>query len=437
MLVHCSGPVKTRRVIGRRTMTALVVISIIGSAIFGVPSEAIRLVGSRSPLAMVMAAILMGIIVLPIAEVASRFSHPGGLYLYARTAFGRFVGLQIGWFWLLAIVGGGAAAVNLFLTYLSPFFPPMTHGWPRIVAILMLVCVPTAANYVGVRQGAMLTALFTVAKLLPLAVVIGFGLFTRPTTLVPSELVRPAWTHWLKVSLILFYAFSGWEDTLVPTGEIREPHKTLPFALLTSLAFCAVIYSLFQFAVLRTVGSASLENPVAQTVSVLFGPGAVSMLAVSVMLSTFGWLCGAFLNAPRFPLALVEQGDSPEYLGRLHPRFGTPYIGVVLYGLVVFALASTSSFLWAIELTAGALTIFYSIGCLALFRLRKLDPSGTSFHAPFGRSFATLGVLISVALLTQLELRQLGLMSITCLLAIFNWLWARGRNQPALSPAPS
>jgi basic amino acid/polyamine antiporter, APA family len=105
---------EAQRVIGPWTMTSLVVNSIIGSAIFGVPSEPIRLVGRRSPAAMVIASVLMGIIILPSAEVASRFSRAGGLYLYARTTFGRFVGLQVGWFWLLAIAGGGAAGINLF-----------------------------------------------------------------------------------------------------------------------------------------------------------------------------------------------------------------------------------------------------------------------------------------------------------------------------------
>jgi amino acid transporter len=325
--------------------------------------------------------------------------------------------------------------VNLFLTYLDPFFPPITHGWPRLLAILLLVCVPTAANYVGVRQGALLSVVFTIAKLLPLTLVIGFGLFKLPAAFVSAKLVTPEWAAWPKVLLILLYAFSGWEDALLPTGEIKEPHRTLPFALLTSLAVCAVVYSLFQFVVVRTVGTAPSSNSVADTVSVLFGARAVPLLSLSVMLSTFGWLSGAFLNAPRFPVALVEQGDAPEHLGRLHPKFGTPYAGVILYAVVVFVLASTGSFIWAIELTAGALTIFYSIGCLALFRFRKLDTNENIFRAPFGRSFATLGIVLSIALLTQLETRQLGLMSFTCLLAAANWFWARGRDVPTLSSA--
>ncbi len=121
------------RPIGRWRMAALVINCIIGSAIFGVPSEAIRLVGNSSPLAMLAAALLMGIIMLPIAEVASQFSEAGGVYLYARTAFGRFVGLQVGWFWLLAIIGGGAAGANLFLTYLAQFLPWVAHGWPALL----------------------------------------------------------------------------------------------------------------------------------------------------------------------------------------------------------------------------------------------------------------------------------------------------------------
>ena len=98
------------RSIGRWAMIGLVINSIIGSGIFGVPSELIRLLGRASPLAMIVAALAMAVIMAAVTEVASQFSDPGGPYLYVRTAFGRFAGLQVGWFWLLAVVGGGAAS---------------------------------------------------------------------------------------------------------------------------------------------------------------------------------------------------------------------------------------------------------------------------------------------------------------------------------------
>jgi APA family basic amino acid/polyamine antiporter len=193
------------------------------------------------------------------------------------------------------------------------------------------------------------------------------------------------------------------------------------------LALCASIYTLFQFVVAQIAGTAPSSNAVIDTASALLGSKGVPLVSAAVMLSTFGWLSGSFLNAPRFPLALAEHGDSPEYLGRLHSRFGTPYIGVVLYGVVVFALAASGSFIWAVELTAGALTIFYSVGCLALFRLRKVNDSQRVFRIPFGRFFAATGITLSGALLAQLEVRQIALMSLTCILAIGNWLWARAQ----------
>src|SRR3954447_9985510 len=224
------------RPIGRWKMTALVINCIIGSAIFGVPSEAIRLVGSRSALAMLLAAMVVGIIILPMAEVASQFSEAGGLYLYARTAFGRFVGLQVGWFWLLGSIGGGAACANLFLTYLAQFIPEIAHGWWRAATILLVVAIPTTANYLGVRQGVRLSVLFTAAKVFPLALVIGLGLLPRdlPRQSVVSGLSSPSGA-WAQVMLILIYAFSGAEDTLLPTGEVQQPRHTIPFALITGL----------------------------------------------------------------------------------------------------------------------------------------------------------------------------------------------------------
>ena len=420
-------------------MVALVVNCIVGSAIYGVPSEVTRLVGGASPLAMIVAALLMGIIVLPIAEVASQFTEPGGMYLYARTAFGRFVGLQIGWFWLLAVVGGGAAGANLFLSYLEPFVPSVTRGVPRVTALLLLISVPTIANYLGVRQGATLAFVLTVAKLLPLALVIVLGvLHFGEGVHAPSALPASSagWSAWVKTLLILVYAFSGWEDALVPSGEVKQPRRTVPFALATGLLICALIYTLLQFTIVRTIGNSSTEHPVVDTVSVLVGHGAGLFVAVAVMISTYGWISGAFLNAPRLAVALAYQGDCPLFLGKLHPRFHTPSAGILLYAVAVAALAVTGTFLWVVAVTAGAVVIFYLIGCAALIRLRHLQPNVPAFRAPFGPVFATLGILISAVLMTELELRQLGLMCFTALVAAANWLWAR-RNTPAAESIPS
>ena len=146
------------RAIGRWSLTALVINSIIGASIFGLPSELIRLLGRASPIAMLVAALIMSAIVACMAEVGSQFEEAGGVYLYVRTAFGRFAGLQVGWFWLLASIGGGAASANLFVQYFATIWPAAQHSVVRIGIITTLIAIPTAANYVGVRSGAKLSA---------------------------------------------------------------------------------------------------------------------------------------------------------------------------------------------------------------------------------------------------------------------------------------
>ena len=123
------------RSIGRWTLTALVVNAIVGSSIFGLPSELTRLLGRASPIAMLVAAAIIAIIIACMAEVASQFSKTGGPYLYVRTSYGRFAGLQVGWFWILASMGGGAGCANLFVQYLGSIWHPATEPGVRIAVI--------------------------------------------------------------------------------------------------------------------------------------------------------------------------------------------------------------------------------------------------------------------------------------------------------------
>src|SRR4051794_3958945 len=375
------------RSIGRGTMTVLVINTIIGSAIYGVPSEIIRLVGRASPLAMILAALAMAVIMLPIAEVASQFSEPGGMYLYARTAFGRFVGLQVGWFWLLAIVGGGAAGANLFLSYLATFLPSVTHGWAHVLALILLIAIPTAANYLGVREGVTLSLLLTITKMLPLGLVIVLGLLhlSHGVPLHSSApAVSPGWNAWLTALLLLVYSYSGYEDALMPTGEVAQPRRTIPFALGMGLLVCALVYTLLQFVIVATVGASPTDHPLVDATSVLIGHSGAFFVAIAVMVSTYGWISGAFFNAPRFAVSLAAQGDCPALLGKLHPRFHTPSAGILLYAVAVSLLAVTGTFLWAVALTAGSIMIFYSVACAALIRLRRLQPDAPALRVPFG-----------------------------------------------------
>jgi APA family basic amino acid/polyamine antiporter len=419
------------RAIGRWTMTALVINGIIGSGIFGLPSELTRLLGRASPISMVVGGIAMSIIAACLAEVASQFSEPGGPYLYARTAFGRFAGMQVGWFSLLSPMGGTAANASLFMIYLSGFLPWAGRGWPRGLLLAILISVPTIANYVGVRNGAKLTDFLTLAKLLPLALLIALGLlrFGRHFEVIHrTEITTPGLASWLTALLLLTFAYGGFENALIPTGEVKDPRHTIPFSLLMGLLASVLIYALVQFVTVATIGISPTSRPLADTASVLIGSHGALFVSIAVMVSTYGWLSGGILNVPRLACSLAQQGDAPLFLGKLHPRFNTPAIAIVLFASIAWLLAATGVFLWLVALTAGAHTVVYLGSCAALIRLRRQHGARRGLRIPFGQGLALIAIVICLAVLTQLHRGEGLLMGVTVLVATANWWWAKYKN---------
>jgi basic amino acid/polyamine antiporter, APA family len=416
------------RSIGRWTLTALVINCIIGGGIFGLPGEVTRLLGRASPLAMIFAALGMAVIIACITEVGSQFSEAGGPYLYVRTAFGRFMGLQIGWFHLLVVVAPMAALANLFVNYLGTFLAAPLNTWERGSLMAILIAIPAVANCFGVRSGANLSNVVTIAKLVPLGFLILFGVgrfVHQPQLIHVSEIASPGLSNWVSAMVLLLFAYGGWENALIPTGEMREPRRTIPVGLGTGLLVCAAIYALLQFITVATIGAMTTDRPLAQTASVLLGHGGAAFVAIAAMLSTYGWISGAILSGPRLAYSLAAQGDFPAFLARLHPRFHTPIIAILFCAITGWVLAFSGTFLWLVALSSGATMILYSGMCASLIRLRKLRPNALALRIPFGPVLAALGVAICLALTTGLKRREVLLMCITALAATINWLWAR------------
>jgi amino acid transporter len=418
------------RTIGRWAMTGLVINGVIGSGIFGVPGELTRTLGRASPFAMLIAAVVMGIIAAAMTEVASQFSEPGGPYIYVRTAFGRFLGIQVGWFWLLSLVSGAAAGTNLFVGYLASFLPSAAHGWTRAVAITVLIAIPATANYFGVRSGANFTNLFTVAKILPLAFLIIFGLFRfghQIQIVHLSEIVSPGWNPWLSALLLLLFVYGGYEDSLAPLGEVENPRRTVPFALATGLLVCAVVFTLVQLVTVAAIGTVITDRPLVEVAVKLIGQGGAILVAVAVMISSYGYIIGTILSAPRVVYALSSHGDFPYSLSRLHPRYHSPALATCIYALLVWLLALTGTFLWVAAVSAGSMALYYGAICASLIQLRKTRPDAQALRLPFGRAIALAGIAICIALLSRLSVREALLMCITAVIASGNWWWARQR----------
>lgn len=415
------------RAIGRVGFTALVVNCIIGSGIFGMPGEIYRKLGAAGPLAMVAGALAMAIFIACAAEVGSQFSEAGGPYLYTRRAFGPFAGLVVAWFLFLVGAGGIAAAANLFLTYLATFVPSLDREWTHTLALGVIIAVPMVINCRGVRGGSALSALLAFAKMAPLVLIAVLGIARlggSAHTPTLADVAQPGWSAWGSVLLLVVAAFGGWEDTLAPAGEVRDPRRTVPFALGSGLLIATALYTALQV-VVTAVGGTATDHPVSDAAAVLLGPAGGTMVAVAAMLSTYGYLSADLVTAPRLLYSLAAQGDLPPVLAQLHPKYATPIYPIIGFCLAGYLLALSGTFLWAIALAAGGMTVIYAAICASLIRLRRLNPTADALRVPGGSALAVVGIVLAILLLAQLDAERFLLMLVTVALAGANWLWAR------------
>ena len=224
------------RAIGRWSLLALVINGVVGAGIFGLPARIYALAGSYSLPAFLVCTFFIVLLVLCFAEVASRFVDTGGPYLYAQSAFGSFVGFEIGWLMWLTRLTGFAALCNLLVGYLGYFVPAATTGVGRVVSITAVVGGYILVNIVGIRPSAVTSNVFTIGKLIPLLLFIVAGVFfIDPQNY--SFAAPPSAGDFSTTVLLLVFAFTGFEVALIPAGETRDPRRHMPFALLAVRRF--------------------------------------------------------------------------------------------------------------------------------------------------------------------------------------------------------
>jgi amino acid transporter len=415
------------RAIGRWSLTGLVLNSIIGSGIFGLPSVVAGLLGRAGIYAYLIAAVGIGVIMACFAEVASQFREAGGPYLYARTAFGRLVGIQMGWLAWLVRLTASAAAANLFAIYLAEFWPQAKDPFARALVLTVFVGVLAAVNYRGVEAGARFSSVFAVAKLLPLAVFICVGLFFVGQA-KPAEVAAPPGA-WLEAVLVLIFAFGGFEAAMMPMAEAKDPRRDAPFALFTGLVICAIVYTLIQLVVQGVLSSpAGTDRPLAAAARQFLGPAGAVLLTVGALVSLYGYLSGQMLNAPRLTYALAERGDFPAFFAAVHSKFRTPHVSIATFAVLVWALALAGTFRWNVTLSALARLFTYGLVCAALLVLRRKQPDAAAFRLPGGQILAVLGIAFSLVLVSRMGRNELMILIATAAVALLNWAWVRRRG---------
>jgi amino acid transporter len=407
------------RGIRRWDLVLFAVNATIGAGIFGLPSTTYRLVGSYSLVAFVLCALVAGLIMFCFAEVASRFDRTGGVYLYAREAFGSTVGFELGWLLWLQRITGFAVLSNLFVAYFAFFWPAAAAGIVRALVIATIGVVLTIVNIRGVSPAARFGNLFTLAKLVPLLVFIAVGLFfVEPSRLALGP--PPGLAPLSSSVLLLVFAFAGYDMTVIPAGETQDPRRNLPFALFTAQLVISIIYILVQVVSVGTLpGLGESDRPLADASLRFLGPFGAWLISIGAMISTTGTILITVLAAPRVLFALGEQGQLPGGLAALHPRFRTPHVAILITSAVMLLVAISGTFVYAVTINAmiRLTTYFVTCGAFLVFRARPNAPPA-SYRAPAGGAVALLSMGLCVWLLAHSTAREARDLTIAALIGL-------------------
>ncbi len=402
-----TSPEGLLRGIRKWDLVAVTINGIIGAGIFGLPAKVFALIGSYSLIAFVVCALVVALIILCFAEVGSRFDATGGPYLYAREAFGPTVAFEVGWLIWLARLTAFAANCNLMVSYLTVFWPAASSPLPRALLITAVVVSLTALNVFGVRQAATVSNLFTVGKLIPMLIFIAAGLFfLNPHAFALGAL--PSAGGFSQSVLLLIYAFSGFEMAAIPAGEIRDPKKHLPRALLIATAVVAFFYILIQVVSIGTLPElGSSSKPLADAAQRFMGTAGAAIISVGAIISIAGNLNIVLLSGSRVPFAIAEQHQLPSMLAAIHRRFFTPHVAILVTAGVMLVLTLRSSFVAALTISAIARLVTYAVTCAALPVLRRRkDVPVPQFKVPGGPIIAIAALLLAIWLLANSSLRE-------------------------------
>lgn len=395
------------RSIGRVDLVAVTINSVIGAGIFGLPARVFGLVGDYSILAFLVCAVFASLIVICFAEVGSRFRDTGGPYLYAREAFGPVVGFEAGWLMWLARVSGFAANANLLVGYAAYFWPALASDAGRIVFLCVVAVLLMGINIVGVRNATRVNNLFTVGKLIPIALFIAAGLWFTDWGRFAFA-APPAYAPFSTSVLLLVYAFTGFEIAVIPSGEIRDPQRNIPMALLTAMAVIASVYLLIQIVCVGTLPElASSQRPLADAAGRFLGRAGAAIISAGIVISIVGNLHITLLSASRIPFAMGERGELPRFLGVTHPRFHTPHFAIVMTGFIMLTLALSGTFIYALTISTLARLMIYITTCAALPVLRhKAKTPPASLRVPGGVAIAAAAILLGCWLLSNSTWRE-------------------------------
>ena len=393
------------RSLGTVALAASIVNITIGGGIFRLPADMADKLGATAPVAYLLCAIVMGLIVLCMAEAGSRVSLTGGPYAYVDVAFGPFVGFLAGFLLWMLLTFAMAAVATVLAAALGALVPAFASRAMSALFLVVVYIVFATINILGVERGARVNTALTIAKLLPLALLIAGGIFAIDgANLAVSQ--APDMGTLARSSILLIFAFAGIEAALVPGGEVRNPARTVPRAIFIAMATITLLYAGLQFVAQGVLGPAlatSKAAPLADAAGVALGGWARHLLLVGAVISTLGHVGAMTLATPRTLFAFARDGFLPGVLARTHPVYRTPIAAIVVQCVIVLVLAISSTFERLAILANLSTLLLYAMCCLATWQLRRRDirSGGTPFKVPMPGLVIVLACLVIGWMLTS------------------------------------
>ncbi len=411
-----------KREIGLWGLTSNIINTVIGSGIFVLPALVSEGLGAAGILAYLFCGMLITMVMLCFAEVGSKITTTGGAYAYIEAAFGKYFGfITTNLFIFGASLMATAAVANAVADTLSYLFPLFADKAFRALFFVVMFSVLTVINVRGVKEGIRLVAVTTFLKLAPLLLLLCWGL-TRVKTGNLTWTEMPPLADFGNISLILFFAFQGAENSLSVSGEVKSPAQTIPKSILLSTVLILFIYAgvhLVAQGVLGDLLSANKNAPLAETARVIMGPFGVTLMILGAAVSMFGYLSSDILNMPRVLFRSAKDGVIPvRALARTHSRFATPHVSIIAFTALGCILAIAGGFRQLAILSTSSVLLVYIGVALSVIKLRRKEKV-PGFRIPGGVLVPLLSIAISLWLLSNLSLREMmGMVIFICFLSI-------------------
>ena len=393
------------RGIGIPALTANIINSTIGAGIFVLPALVAKGLGPAAPLAFIACALAMILFVTCFAIAGSRVSLTGGLYAYVEVAFGRYVGFLAGALYCLTAICAVAGVVNVFVNSIAGIMPFLGNPIARIVVIALVYGILVFINLRGVREGAGAVTVVTLAKLVPILLFLCAGIFF----IHPANVGWPAWPGSKSLGdsvVLLMFAFVGIEVALIPSGEVKNPTRTVPRSAYLALVITTIIYIMIQLVAQGTLG-ADLANykdaPLAEAAAKFLGDIGRTTLLAGATISAFGFVTSDILSSPRMIFAFGRDGVLPAWFAHVHSRYRSPDVAIITYAVLAFALSITGTFEQLAVLSNVAVLLMYLLCCAACWFLvqRDVRADGLPFNFPGMKIIPALAIIAIVWILAH------------------------------------